>query len=296
MRQILRNCLQGKLLNRAEALNLVGAQGDERQALLATAAQLRDGYKGRIVTFSPKVFVPLTNLCRDFCGYCTFRKAPDEAGAKTLTLEEVLRVVRQGKLLGCTEVLFSLGDKPEAIYPEMKSFLNERGHQRTLDYLYEACRVVLEETGLLPHSNPGVMGQGDLQRLRDVNPSMGLMLESVSERLLLAAEDAVGEIVGTVQVVLNQPENQPHRGDIAKLLVHRRVRRQGLGAALIAAAERSALKAGKTLLVLDTVTGGDAERLYARQGWQRCGQIPNYALWPNGTPCATTIFFKFLHN
>jgi FO synthase len=186
MRQILRNCLQGKLLNRAEALNLVGAQGDERQDLLATAAQLRDRHKGRIVTFSPKVFVPLTNLCRDFCGYCTFRKAPDEAGAKTMTLEEVLRVVHQGKLLGCTEVLFSLGDKPEAIYPEMKSFLNERGHQRTLDYLYEACRAVLEETGLLPHSNPGVMGQGDLQRLRDVNPSMGLMLESVSERLLLA--------------------------------------------------------------------------------------------------------------
>jgi len=174
------------LLNRAEALNLVGAQGDERQDLLATAAQLRDRHKGRIVTFSPKVFVPLTNLCRDFCGYCTFRKAPDEAGAKTMTLEEVLRVVHQGKLLGCTEVLFSLGDKPEAIYPEMKSFLNERGHQRTLDYLYEACRAVLEETGLLPHSNPGVMGQGDLQRLRDVNPSMGLMLESVSERLLLA--------------------------------------------------------------------------------------------------------------
>ena len=186
MRQILRNCLQGKLLNRAEALNLVGAQGDERQALLATAAQVRDRHKGRIVTFSPKVFVPLTNLCRDFCGYCTFRKAPDEAGAKTMTLEEVLRVVQQGKLLGCTEVLFSLGDKPEAIYPEMKSFLNERGHQRTLDYLYEACRAVLEETGLLPHSNPGVMGRGDLQRLRDVNPSMGLMLESVSERLLLA--------------------------------------------------------------------------------------------------------------
>ena len=193
MRQILRNCLQGILFNRAEALNLVGAQGDEEQALLATAAQLRDGYKGRIVTFSPKVFVPLTNLCRDFCGYCTFRKAPDEAGAKTLTLEEVLQVVQQGKLLGCTEVLFSLGDKPEVIYPEMKSFLNERGHQRTLDYLYEACRVVLEETGLLPHSNPGVMGQGDLQRLRDVNPSMGLMLESVSERLLIAGgahEDA----------------------------------------------------------------------------------------------------------
>jgi FO synthase len=108
-----------------------------------------------------------------------------------MTIEEVLRVVNQGKLLGCTEVLFSLGDKPEAIYPDMKQFLAEHGLQRTLEYLYDACRVVLEETGLLPHSNSGVMGRGDLQRLKEVNPSMGLMLESVSERLLLpgAAHD-----------------------------------------------------------------------------------------------------------
>ena len=116
------------------------------------------------------------------------------------------------------------------------------------------------------------------------------------ERVVLAAEDTAGTIVGTVQIILNQPENQPHRGDIAKMLVHRRVRRQGVGAALIAAAERSALSAGKTLLVLDTVTGGDAERLYARQGWQRCGEIPNYALWPDGRPCPTTAYFKFLLN
>jgi len=116
------------------------------------------------------------------------------------------------------------------------------------------------------------------------------------ERLVLVAEDGAGAIVGTVQVILHQPENQPHRGDIAKMLVHRRVRRQGVGAALLAAAERSALGAGKTLLVLDTVTGGDAERLYARQGWQRCGQIPNYALWPDGRPCSTTVFFKTLRD
>ena len=116
------------------------------------------------------------------------------------------------------------------------------------------------------------------------------------ERVVLAAEDAAGNIVGTVQVILNQPENQPHRGDLSKMLVHRRVRLRGVGAALLAAAERHALSAGKTLLVLDTVTGSDAERLYARHGWQRCGQIPNYALWPDGTPCATTIFFKFLCN
>jgi FO synthase len=186
MQRILKDSLQGKLVTRSEALALVHAAGDELSALLATAAQVRNRHKGHVVTFSPKIFVPLTNLCRDFCGYCAFRKAPDEPGAKTMTLDEVLFVVRQGKELGCTEVLFSLGDKPEAIYPEMKHFLNGRGHQRTLDYLYEACRVVLEETELLPHANPGVMGRVDLRRLREVNASMGLMLESVSERLLLA--------------------------------------------------------------------------------------------------------------
>jgi GNAT superfamily N-acetyltransferase len=115
------------------------------------------------------------------------------------------------------------------------------------------------------------------------------------ERLVLVAEDDARVIVGSVQLILAQPENQPHRGDLAKMLVHRRARRRGIGAALLAAAERSALSAGKTLLVLDTASG-DAERLYARQGWQRCGQIPNYALWPDGTPCATTIFFKFLRD
>ena len=126
MLQILKDSLQGKLPNRTEAHHLAAFNGDELQALINTAAQVRDNHKGRVVTFSPKIFVPLTNLCRDFCGYCTFRKAPDEPGAKTMTLDEVLRVVLQGKLLGCTEVLFSLGDKPEAIYPEMKEFLAER--------------------------------------------------------------------------------------------------------------------------------------------------------------------------
>jgi FO synthase len=180
----LKDCLDGKPLNRGEALKWVTVEGEQLKLLLATAAKLRDQHKGRVVTYSPKVFVPLTNLCRDFCGYCTFRKAPGEPGAKTMTFGEVLRVVRQGKRLGCTEVLLSLGDKPEAIYSEMKSFLAERGYQRTLDYLYDACRVTLQETELLPHSNPGVMGNRDLQRLKEVNASLGLMLESVSERLL----------------------------------------------------------------------------------------------------------------
>jgi FO synthase len=163
----------------------VEARGDEFEELLETAAALRDGHKGRTITFSPKVFIPLTNLCRDFCGYCTFRKAPGEIGAKTMSIDEVLAVARRGKLLGCTEALFSLGDKPEAIYPEMKAFLARLGLKRTLDYLYDACKVALEQTGILPHANPGIMGSGDLKRLKEVNPSMGLMLESTSERLML---------------------------------------------------------------------------------------------------------------
>lgn len=114
------------------------------------------------------------------------------------------------------------------------------------------------------------------------------------ERQVLVSEDDAGQIVGTVTVILSQPENQPHRAEIAKMLVHRRARRQGVGAALVRAAERAALSAGKTLLVLDTVTGSAGDHLYAREGWHRCGEIPNYALWPDGRPCPTMIFFKAL--
>jgi FO synthase len=184
METSLKDCLDGKLLSREEALRWVGVDGEQLEPLLAAAAKLRDQHKGRVLTYSPKVFVPLTNLCRDFCGYCTFRKAPGEPGARNMTLDEVSRVVHEGKRLGCTEVLFSLGDKPEAIYPEMRAFLAERGYRRTLDYLFDACDMTLQETGLLPHSNPGVMGRRDLQKLQGVNASLGLMLESVSERLL----------------------------------------------------------------------------------------------------------------
>lgn len=115
------------------------------------------------------------------------------------------------------------------------------------------------------------------------------------ERLLLVGVDrASGRVDGTVQLVLAQPDNQPHRADVAKMLVHRRVRRLGLAQALLAEAERAAREAGKTVLVLDTVTGGDAERLYARCGWERVGAIPNYALMPDGRPCSTTYFHRQL--
>ena len=112
------------------------------------------------------------------------------------------------------------------------------------------------------------------------------------ERALLVAEDTQGAIVGTVQLVLDQPENQPHRADLAKMLVHRRARRQGVGEQLMQAAEGLARQCGKTLLVLDTVTGSDAERLYVRLGWQRVGVIPDYALGPQGGLCATTVFYR----
>ncbi|PVE22226.1 GNAT family N-acetyltransferase [Microvirga sp. KLBC 81] len=114
---------------------------------------------------------------------------------------------------------------------------------------------------------------------------------AAGERILLVADED-GEIVGTVQVVLKQPENQPHRADISKMLVHRRARKRGVGAALMLAAEDAARKAGKSVLVLDTVTGSDAERLYTRLGWERVGVIPNYALWPQGGLCPTTYFHK----
>ena len=115
------------------------------------------------------------------------------------------------------------------------------------------------------------------------------------DRLLLVAEDrAKRQIVGTVQVVFASPENQPHRGDVAKMLVHRSARRQGLGALLMRAAEEAALAVGRTLLVLDTVTGGEAERLYAQLGWTRVGVVPDYALWPDGRLCDTTFFYKRL--
>ncbi len=116
---------------------------------------------------------------------------------------------------------------------------------------------------------------------------------SHGEKILLVAEDAAG-IVGTVTLIPATFENQPHRADVAKMQVHRRARRCGVGAALLAAIEREALEVGRTVLVLDTVTGSDAYRLYARSGWQRCGEIPDYALWPDGRPCPTTVFFKSL--
>jgi FO synthase len=171
-------------ITRTIASTLIRArEGDEIDALMAAAAALRNRLKGRRVTYSKKVFIPLTNLCRDYCGYCTFRKDPGEPGAQTMTPDEVIAVAEAGARLGCKEALFSLGDRPEAIFPEMRATLARLGHRTTLSYLAEMCERVLNETGLLPHANPGLMGRKDLETLRQFNPSMGLMVESTSDRL-----------------------------------------------------------------------------------------------------------------
>jgi 7,8-didemethyl-8-hydroxy-5-deazariboflavin synthase CofG subunit len=174
----------GRTPGPAEAEALLGAPTEEMSALLQAASRLRDGGRGRRITFSAKVFVPLTTLCRDYCGYCTFRKDPGEPGALTMTPEQVLALCRAGERLGAKEALFSLGDKPEAIFPEHRDFLRRMGHRTTLDYLRAVSELVLRETGLLPHANPGLMTERDLVRLREVNVSMGIMLESTSARLL----------------------------------------------------------------------------------------------------------------
>jgi 7,8-didemethyl-8-hydroxy-5-deazariboflavin synthase CofG subunit len=177
---------EGRVPDAGEAEALLGAPTGHLPALLAAASDLRDRGRGRRITFSAKVFVPLTTLCRDYCGYCTFRKDPGEPGGLTMTPEQVLALVRAGERLGAKEALFSLGDKPEALFPEHREFLRRMGHRTTLDYLRAVSELVLRESSLLPHANPGLMSERDLARLREVSVSMGLMLESTSTRLLAA--------------------------------------------------------------------------------------------------------------
>src|SRR4051794_8611425 len=151
--------------------------------LCAEARELRDEGHGRLVTFSPKVFIPLTKLCRDVCHYCTFARPPRRGEPAYLTIDEVLEIARAGAAAGCREALFTLGDKPELRYRAAREELAALGCETTLEYLGRAAEAVLEDTGLLPHLNPGVMTREDVRVLRPVSASMGLMLETTSERL-----------------------------------------------------------------------------------------------------------------
>ncbi|MGH7369366.1 MAG: 7,8-didemethyl-8-hydroxy-5-deazariboflavin synthase CofG [Candidatus Methylomirabilaceae bacterium] len=174
----------GQPLTREAALALIRAEGRQLLRLLSMAGQLRDIGKGRTVTFSKKVFIPLTRLCRDRCGYCTFRRDPGESHDGFMEAEEVLALASAGAKLGCKEALFSLGEKPELVFPQARRFLARRGHRTTIEYLAAICRLTVEETGLLPHANPGTMTIDEMALLRESNASMGMMLESSSPRLM----------------------------------------------------------------------------------------------------------------
>ncbi len=175
--------LEGASLGGEEAHRLAHSAPEELASLCRAASTIRDRGRGRDVSFSPKVFIPLTRLCRDFCGYCTFRQSPLEAERLYMSPDEVLAVARAGERLGCTEALFTLGERPEQRYPEAKEWLRRHGYATTLDYLRHASQLLLEETSLLPHGNPGTMSRRELEGLKNVNASMGLMLENVSPRL-----------------------------------------------------------------------------------------------------------------
>ena len=172
--QILRSLVSGVSLAASDARTL--AEETDMSALTSTASTLRDQGHGRVVSYSKKVFIPLTELCRDVCHYCTFAKTPRKLESAFMTLDKVLAVARAGAEAGCKEALFTLGDKPEIRYRAAREQLAELGHATTLSYLEEAAQVVLEETGLLPHLNPGVMTREDIERLRKVSVSQGIML------------------------------------------------------------------------------------------------------------------------
>ena len=182
-RRALARAEAGKSLSLDELTALLDAEGEALDALLAIAARQRDLGWGETVTYSRKVFVPLTMLCRDHCHYCTFAKPPAKLDAPFLTPDEVVSIAAAGARAGCKEALFTLGDRPEERYPEARAWLDARGHASTLDYVRAVAIRVIEETGLLPHLNPGVMSYEELARLKHVSASMGIMLETSSDRL-----------------------------------------------------------------------------------------------------------------
>jgi FO synthase len=188
VRRALRRAADGRSLDTGESATLLAARGPDLDRLLTIAGEvrdagLRDAGRPGVVTYSKKVFIPLTRLCRDRCHYCTFATVPGRLSSPYLDRDQVLAIARAGAAAGCKEALFTLGDRPEERWPQAREWLDERGHSSTLDYVRASAIAVLEETGLLPHLNPGVLSWDELQRLRPVAPSMGMMLETTAERL-----------------------------------------------------------------------------------------------------------------
>jgi FO synthase len=180
--EILDRALAGEPPGELDAIRLIECSDAELPSVLHAAAEMRDRGKGREVTYSRKVFLPVTNLCRDRCTYCTFRKDPGDPGAWTMTLAEIAQWSRRGREMGCKEALMCLGDKPELAFREYRELLAARGARSTIDYVAFACETALQQ-GLLPHTNAGIMTHEEMSRLRPLNASMGLMLENISPRL-----------------------------------------------------------------------------------------------------------------
>jgi FO synthase len=188
MRRALARVRDGKSLDRDEAATLLTVRGEDLETLTSYAARTRDAglaaaNRDGIITYSRKVFIPLTRLCRDRCGYCTFATVPGRLDQPYLSPDEVLEIARNGAKLGCKEALFTLGDRPEARWHQAQEWLDAHGYDDTLSYVRAMAIAVLEQTGLLPHLNPGVLTWQDFQRLKPVAPSMGMMLETTAERL-----------------------------------------------------------------------------------------------------------------
>ncbi len=174
----------GAGLSEAAAKTLITAEGPALEALMAAAAALRDKRTGKIITYSRKVFIPLTNLCRDVCGYCTFVRQPKDPLAHTMEADEVSATILAGEKAGCKEALFSLGDKPELKYASYRAWLQKRGCTSTAQYVHKMCAATLQQTALLPHINAGALSDEDFDMLRPVSVSMGMMLEGVSPALM----------------------------------------------------------------------------------------------------------------
>ena len=183
LHNILEKALNGSSISVQEGYDLIQAPADSIPAICEVAGILRSRSNGQTVTYSRKVFIPLTTLCRDSCGYCTFAKPPDHPDAITLNPDQVLAIARTGEKNGCKEALFSLGERPEMKHELARKHLRELGYETMLDYLHDMCKLVLNETSLIPHINPGSLSYEEMHALRQVSPSMGMMLESSSIRL-----------------------------------------------------------------------------------------------------------------
>lgn len=183
VKNLLNSILERGYASKEEAYQLIDIQGTNILSLMEAASLIRDQGKGNTVTYSRKIFIPLTNMCRNTCSYCTFVKAPDHPEAHIMSPNEVRSQLKKGEGTGCKEVLVSLGERPELRYGYSKEWLNTLGYRRMIDYVYDTCDMILQESSMIPHTNAGALKYEELKLLKEVNGSMGMMLESINPNL-----------------------------------------------------------------------------------------------------------------